>query len=224
MKTVTFEGKGGGGKTTTCANLAVAAHQAGHRVGLIDADPQASLCDWRHLRGTADIPVVACGAGEMQDVLVRAERARLDFVLVDMPPGFGADTLAIVGVADFVLLPMRPTAIDLCVTRRWIEILRSAAARFGVAINGAPPCRQGEDSPSVRDARAALRQIGAPLWPGQITHRLVIPYAAIGGRGAAECDAHGPAAHEYRALWRGIERVLNPDRRITNAVASKNVA
>lgn len=213
MKTITFEGKGGAGKTTTCSNLAVAAHRAGYRVGLVDADPQASLRDWRHLRGTADIPVVPCRAGELPAALGRAVRANFDFVLVDMPPGFGADTLTIVGLADFMLLPLRPTITDLRVTRRWIEILRSAAKPFGAFINAAPPRRQGTDAPAVRDARIALRDLRVQVWRGQITHRLAIPLAAVGGRSVAETDPGGPAALEYSALWQSIERLLDPSPR-----------
>jgi chromosome partitioning protein len=141
-----------------------------------------------------------------------------------MPPAFGPHALAIIGVADFVLLPMQPTILDLSATRKWISLLGSAAKRFGLVINGAPARREGTEAPAVRDARAALHDIGVPLWPGQVTRRLIIPHAAIGGRGVAECDPDRPAAHEYRALWRAIERVLNPDRRITNVITSKNVA
>ena len=40
MKTIAIAGKGGGGKTTTTYNLAIVAHRAGLKVGLVDADPQ----------------------------------------------------------------------------------------------------------------------------------------------------------------------------------------
>jgi len=204
MKTIAFPGKGGSGKTTTTSNLAVVACRQGLRVGLIDLDPQGSLRDWRRARGAADIPARSCRAEQLQDMLVHGERARLDWLLIDMPPAFGAHTLSIVNAVDFVLLPMRPTILDLGVTRRWIDLLRSAARPFGVLINAAPPRRQGEDAPAVRDARAALRSIGSPLWQRQITNRLVIPYSAIGGRGVAETEPAGPAAAEYSALWRSI--------------------
>ena len=43
--------KGGAGKTTLAASLAVAAHQDGEQVLAIDVDPQGSLWSWSQRRG-----------------------------------------------------------------------------------------------------------------------------------------------------------------------------
>ena len=137
----------------------------------------------------------------------RVKRAGLGALFVDMPPVFDAQTISIIGAVDFVILPMRPTILDLGVTRKWIGFLRSARRPFGIVINAAPPRREGTEAPAVRDARAAVRSLGASIWPGQITNRLVIPYSAIGGRGVAETDPVGLAADEYADLWRNIDRI-----------------
>jgi chromosome partitioning protein len=222
MKTIAIAGKGGGGKSTTTTNIAVVAYRAGLKVGLLDTDPQGSTRDWRRARGTSDIPVQSSDDTRLKEALAGAERAALDGVFIDMAPAIDAHALSIIGAADFVILPMRPTILDLGVTRKWIELLRSAAKPFGVVINGASPRRQGEDAPMVRDARSALRRIGAPLWSGQITNRVSIACSAIGGRGVAETDPIGPAAAEYAALWRGINRILDTDRSINNVYATQH--
>lgn len=212
MKILLMLGKGGSGKTSTTANLGVIAHKEGLKVGLVDADPQATLRDWRLARGAADVPLQTCRADQWIQVLARAERAGLDRLLVDMPPAFVSHTPMFIARADLVLLPMRPTIFDIFATRTWISRLRSSATAFGVVINAAPPRREGDDAPAVRDARAALRSIGVSVWPGQITHRLGIPLAAVSGRSVAETDTDGPAAAEYRALWRAIDLILDPNR------------
>ncbi len=51
MKTIlVVQGKGGGPKTATARNLAVAAAVAGLRVGTLDTDPQGSLTHWHECR------------------------------------------------------------------------------------------------------------------------------------------------------------------------------
>ena len=204
MKIVAFVGKGGGGKSTTAANLAVTARRLKLAVGLVDADPQGSLCEWRQARGVADIPLRACRHGEMEETLRVARRAPLAWLFIDMPPELGKNTIAAVRAADLVLLPTRPMRFDIGVTRQWVEALRSIGKPFGVVINAAPPRREGMDSPMVRDSRDCLRSIGARLWRGQITHRHVVPHALIGGQGVADIEPEGAAAAEYGALWKAV--------------------
>src|SRR3954463_13616972 len=58
MKTLTLvTQKGGAGKTTLAASIAVAAAEAGERVVALDLDPQGSLAAWGDSR-EAEIPAV----------------------------------------------------------------------------------------------------------------------------------------------------------------------
>jgi chromosome partitioning protein len=162
----------------------------------------------RVARGNADIPMQACRMEELPEKFALAQRSGLDQLIIDMPPGIGTNTLAAVSLADFTILPMRPTIFDLGATRHWINLLRSAAQPIGVIINCALPRRQGIDAPAVRDARNALESLGVKPWPGQITQRSIIPHSCISGRGVAETDPAGPAALEYAALWQAILRAI----------------
>jgi CobQ/CobB/MinD/ParA nucleotide binding domain len=87
MQIVIAIGKGGRGKSTTLANLATPAASLGLSVGVIDADPQASLCQWRGTRGNSIIKVVPCGDGDVLAAKVEtARKAGIQWLFVDTAP------------------------------------------------------------------------------------------------------------------------------------------
>src|SRR5271170_4665593 len=83
--------KGGAGKTTLAAHLALAWASAGRRVAVIDIDPQASLSTWfqhrrERLRATAPDIDVAAITGWRVTAEVERQARNHDVVLVDSPP------------------------------------------------------------------------------------------------------------------------------------------
>jgi chromosome partitioning protein len=211
LGTVACVGKGGAGKSSMNINLAVTAQKAGLRVGIIDADPQKSIFEWRLMRGDSDIPVHRCSPDRLPEAVDAAKRSGVQLLFIDMPPD-SRYALAAARCSDLVLIPMRPTLFDLKVTQGLIQLLQSARADYAVVINAAPPLRREGDSPMVRETRDALAEIGARLWRRQITHRLAVPYAVIGGAGVIETEPDGFAAREYGALWRTVFKTLKLER------------
>ena len=211
-RVLAFLGKGGAGKSTTLINLAVIALREGLRVGIADADPQRSSFQWYRRRKSRDIPARYCRPDQLGDVLNLAQRAKLDWLFIDMSPD-AALALEAARVADFILVMTRPTFLDLGATRTHVNLLQSGGVPYAVATNAAPPRRQGIDAPMTHDAREAIRDFTKRLWRGQITQRHVIPYSTAGGHGVVEIEKDGPAADEYRALWAVIVRQTQNIRR-----------
>src|SRR5215467_7017141 len=77
--------KGGTGKSTLSACLAVAAQQAGERVFLIDMDQQKSLTKWGYRRQDKDLPVESVSAAKLEAALSALVKGQVTLVIVDTP-------------------------------------------------------------------------------------------------------------------------------------------
>lgn len=202
-----FSSKGGAGKSTVVANLAATALMNKERVGIIDLDPQRSMCAWRDLRPTGNIAVRDCAPSDLARCLETERRRGLfDLVLLDPPPGENSAGANAIKYADIVLTPARPGAFDLLALSKSFEMIRRERKRFGVILNAAPPLRDGVEAPLVRQARTSLIELGARLWRHQITQRMVLVYAAANGLGVAEYEPNGSSAREFQQLWQSIRK------------------
>src|SRR5258708_6249437 len=109
MKTVVITSqKGGSGKTTLTAHLAVAAEQAGDGPAVvIDTDPQQTLATWWNVR-EADKPQLApLSLRELPDKLAALKKAGFAYCFIDTPPALTEQNRQVLKLADLVLIPTR---------------------------------------------------------------------------------------------------------------------
>ena len=114
--------KGGAGKTTLAAHLAVAFTAARKKVAVVDIDPQQSLTMWYRLR---EERMGDAGAGLLVNQIkgwrVRNEVQRLaedhDVVIIDSPPHMETEARVAVRSADLVLVPVQPSPMDVWATQ-----------------------------------------------------------------------------------------------------------
>lgn len=114
--------KGGAGKTTLSTQLAGHFAAAGKRTVLVDADPQGSSTRWCEKRAEMDaavLPVNGHSRAFRKHLPEDAER-----VIIDAPAGAMADDLEpFLELADAVLVPVLPSAIDLEATVPFLNTL-----------------------------------------------------------------------------------------------------
>src|SRR3974377_1921207 len=105
--------KGGSGKTTLSGHLAVEAQNAGvGSVALIDTDPQGSLSHWWNAR-TAREPLFAkVGLLELGGAREHFSRCGIKLTVSDTPPAITESISSVIGHADLVILPTRPSPHD----------------------------------------------------------------------------------------------------------------
>jgi chromosome partitioning protein len=213
MHTIAFlTQKGGAGKTTLAASLAVAAAAAGERVVALDFDPQASLARWGKRRESANAPHIVVVEPLEYDRLPRLgmmiERLRAAgfTLLVFDTPGAHTGALGLVAeCADLCLLPARPTLLDLEATAATFAAVQAAKRRAAFVLNQCPPIpRSSRASEAAKD----LTQLGVLAEP-MLSARIDYQDAIAAGLGVTEHAHDGRAAQEIEALWRWVLAQLN---------------
>jgi len=212
--------KGGVGKTTLAASLAVAAAQTGEKVIALDLDPQGSLANWGDARGGEgpDIDRVGQDALPKLSSILQALKARgytvavLDTAGVESTGG----NLAMRS-ADLCLIPARPSRLDLQATLPTIETLMrlNMKDRFAFVLNQCPP---GRSTRSVEAAKG-LGMFGVLADP-MLTQRADHQDALAAGQGVTEYAKDGKAAEEIRALWSWVKRKANTGAKAPKARAA----
>jgi chromosome partitioning protein len=190
--------KGGAGKTTLVAQLAVALAATGWRVACIDIDPQASLGAWAELRERAaayrPIKVIASPGWKLDMTLGDLAR-RYDVVIVDSPPHAETEARVAVRAARLVLVPCQPSLLDVWASRATLELVRRERRSAAVLWNRLPP--RGR---IVEEAKAAAAEAGLEALEDGLGNRSDFARSLHMGAGVLETAPRSAAAKEIRAL------------------------
>ncbi|MEG9524611.1 MAG: ParA family protein [Hyphomicrobiales bacterium] len=196
--------KGGTGKTTLAASLAIAAAEAGEHVTALDLDPQGSLAGWGALRRDDSVAVDRVQPwemGQLSEILGILAEQGTTLAVLDTA-GSSAGVAPALKDADFVLMPVRPSRLDIVAARPTLQALVGLGLRerLALVLNQCPP----PPSPRTGAYAAQLRALGVLAEPG-IIHRVDHQDALATGLGVTEFAPGSPAAEEVRALWAWID-------------------
>lgn len=205
MKILTIANrKGGAGKSTCAAHLAVEAVAAGLKVIIIDMDPQKTLESWWQKREQEDPCLVETNAHDLPIIIERLADKKFDLCIIDTPGDASMNAAAGIKVADLVLIPSKPTAPDLTAIGRTISMVEENNKKFVFVIS------QGiVRTKATLQAASVLSNFGA-VAPAVISHRTAYATAMGTGGGAGEIDKL--ADDETKQVWGFVkERLFNSD-------------
>jgi chromosome partitioning protein len=195
--------KGGSGKTTLAGHLAVQADRTGFGpVALVDTDPQGSLSEWWNARA-AETPLFArASAGRFAADIARMRELGIKLLVVDTPPAIEATITEVIGLADLVVVPARPSPHDLRAAGATVELIERVGKPLVFVINAATPRAR-----ITSEAVMALSQHGT-LAPVIIHHRTGFAAAMIDGRTVMEVPGEARSAEEIVLLWEYLGKRL----------------
>jgi len=198
--------KGGSGKSTLTVGLAVAAMEDANRVAVIEADSQGTVSSWRRRR-TNPYPRVDRVADrvEIERAIPRLRAEGVGLAIIDTAATNNNLSSCAISVADFCLIPARPSPADIEAALPTLTTIRRFNRRFAFVLNQTPPrgCRLSE-------AATSLNSLGVLALPF-IVQRNDFQDALGAGLGVTEFAPEGKASQEIRALWGWISKQLNKE-------------
>lgn len=197
--------KGGAGKTTVAAQIALAAHLRGRRALLADADPQRSSFHAMSARVAPGPQVVETNGRALFALQMAGVKEGREAMVIDTAAGFEEAIAQAVAISDLVLLVVRPTFLDLAAAVQSADVVRKLRKPGLVVLNQAPPARDGVEPPAVKKALEVLRVMRMPVIPTVLRSRAIYQTALETGRSVEE-SSDAAAAREIGELWAFIER------------------
>jgi chromosome partitioning protein len=204
--------KGGVGKTTLCAALAVRAAKDGD-VALIDLDPMGSLSSWWKRRVKADpkngktLKIVEGLDGTMLHRDVRVLEGKFDYTFIDTPPAMMETMEEAVQAATVVIIPLRASAFDLAAFDPVIAACKKFNKPYGFVLN-ATHTKKGEAkqwNDLAKGVIDALEEDGQVL--KTIEERWVYVGAVTTGKSGPEMPKSTEAKVEINGLWNAIKKL-----------------
>jgi chromosome partitioning protein len=200
--------KGGSGKTTLAAHLAVRADLAGAGpVGLIDSDPLGSLAAWWQAR---ESPTPAFAATTLARLSADIETLRLEgckLVIIDTPPAINVAIQRVIDMAELAIVPVRPSPHDLRAVGGTADMVERASCPMLFVLNGV-----NLRAEITSDAVIQLSARGT-VAPVLIQHRTDLATSMTDGRTVCELEPEGPSAVEIGGLWDYLSAQLQKQER-----------
>lgn len=203
--------KGGVGKTTLTANLAVEFMELGYSVKVIDTDPQKSLCKWADFGDGLLKKIVSSISTKSPahfQVAIKEAQKHVQIILIDSPPAFADVALLATLLADIILIPVGPSAISLIHGKETLDlILNSNEHRNKKPRIYFVPNNLISRANSSLELSSSLKELGASVLPG-IHHRTLIADSSSIGLSIAEMDPKSPGRYEFQAIAKALEEKL----------------
>ncbi len=192
--------KGGAGKSTLAAHLAVAWLRSRKSVALVDIDPQGSLTRWFEARRAtlgeeaAKLSFADVTGWRTQRTVEDLAKTH-DVVVIDSPPHAETESKIAIRAADLVVVPSQPSPLDVWATMPTLELAEKEKTPVTIVLNRVPP-RAALTARMV----TKLGDYKVSVAKSPVGNRVAFADSMASGLTALETRPSSTAAGEIRAL------------------------
>jgi chromosome partitioning protein len=198
--------KGGAGKTTLAAQLAIGFLNSGAKVATIDIDPQGSLSLWYAARMAALGSKNTLIHSQIQGWRLKKEAERMaedvDYVIIDAPPHTETEATIAIREADLVLIPMQASPMDLWASRPTIKTAQDEGTDSLIILNRVDT--RTKLNSTIQDK---LIELDAKVAKSSLGNRVAFASSMMEGKGVVETESSSAAAKEITALIKELMKM-----------------
>jgi chromosome partitioning protein len=191
--------KGGAGKTTLTAHLAVAAVMKGIKAVVIDTDPQASLARWWNDRVAEDLPFLSSTVDELPERIEQLRDEGFEMLFIDTPPAVTELIKNVVRMSDIVIIPTKPSPLDIHAVSKTVDIVDECEKPMIFVVSIATKAAK-----ITSETATLLSQFGT-VAPVHIGNRQDFALCMIDGRTVMEVYPGTKSDQEITELFKYVE-------------------
>lgn len=193
--------KGGSGKSTLVAHLAVAAAmEEGGSVVVTDTDPQGTIAEWYTARQVENIGYMPSSISELPTKVLELEEAGAEWFFVDTAPAINQANAGLLALADLIVVPLCASPNDVRALAKTLPLLHEVGRPFVFVL-----MRVNPNAKLTTQTVMTLSEHGVVAQPA-IRERVGYPVSMIDGRTVLECEPRSAAAAEIQELWNSVKR------------------
>lgn len=202
--------KGGTGKSTLVRSIAGHCAQRGHKVAIIDADPQGSIINRYQANSFKNLSVFA-EPEETVDSLITELKEKYYPIIVDTAGFSNKTTIKALIVTDLAIIPLKPSADDLTAAVETYSLLteiNDTEERKGNPIKYRMIITMSQAGTIIaKHIRNELENGQYNLLKSEMFLRVAYPEAGIKGLSPCITDPEGAAARDIAAIMKEIAKV-----------------
>jgi chromosome partitioning protein len=202
--------KGGCGKSTIATNLAAMFAAEGREVLLVDADPeQHSAMNWCADR-PEHLPKVHSSSLPARNLRKDADsiRQKWEIVIIDGGARVTEHAHAAVAAADWLIIPVKPSKVDLDATAQFLDVVQSDMAKRE-DLSGGLLLNQLQEGTAVGNAaREQLKEWDFPVFKSVLHSYVAFSEAAWQGQAVTEYQPKSKAASDIETFFKELKRAM----------------